>query len=324
MTKPPINTIERAAAVWVAKADGCSLPPEDQAAFDAWLAEDSRHLGAFLKLQATLARVERLGAAARRAEPVRKPWFSFTSLWPKQFVLAGAMAVCGLAAIVFGLSQVYVYDAVFVTAVGQTRVVLLPDGSQLTLNTDTKLVVHCSLLTRDINLDRGEALFDVAKNRWRPFVVEAASTQARAVGTSFVVSYLAHRPLAVTVREGVVEVGDARTSAVVAVQRGQRVVETTGGHFALETLTSSQVAKELAWLSGHIRFRNQPLASAVKEFERYSAIHIVIADPSVAKRTVTGTYVATDPSGFAEGVAKMMDLRVEKNGNSLQLRQKGR
>lgn len=321
MTKPPVNTIALTAAAWVAKADGWSLPPEDQAAFDAWLAEDPRHLGAFLKLQATLARVERLGAAARRDELLGKPRFRIASLWPTRFVLAGALAACSLAAVVFGLSQAFVYDAVFATAVGQTRVVSLPDGSQLTLNTDTKLAVHCSPLARNINLDRGEALFDVAKNRWRPFVVQAGGTHVRAVGTSFVVSYLADRPRAVTVREGVVEVGDARTSVVV--HGGQRVVETTGGQFALETLTSGQVAKELAWLSGHIRFRNQPLALAVKEFERYSAVRIVIVDPSIAKRTVTGTYVANDPSGFAEGVAEMMDLRVEKSGNTLQLRPRG-
>lgn len=325
MTKPPVNPIDLAAATWAAKADGTSVPPEDQAAFDAWLAEDPRHLGAFLKVQASLAKVERLGAVALQTlESDAEPWFSFAGFQPRRMMMAGALAASCLAVIVFGIFQASVYNAVFDTAVGRIRVVSLPDGSKLTLNTDSKVAVRYSLLARDITLDRGEALFDVAKNKWRPFVVQADGMRARAVGTSFVVSHISDRPKRVTVREGVVEVGDERTSSMVAVRGGERAVEAADGHFTLERLARSQVAKELAWLSGHILFRNQTLASAVKEFERYSAIRIVIADTSIARRTVTGTYLANDPTGFAQAVALLMDLRVEKKGNTLQLTQKGR
>src|SRR4029077_19225198 len=68
------------------------------------------------------------------------------------------------------------------TKVGELQVVPLGDGSVISLNTDSEVVVRYSEKSRDIELFRGEALFDVAKNKARPFVVHAGDTAVRAVG----------------------------------------------------------------------------------------------------------------------------------------------
>ena len=80
----------------------------------------------------------------------------------------------------------------------------------MVLNTDSQVAVHYSLFARDITLNRGEVLFDVAKNKRRQFVVKTANIQIRAVGTSFAVSSLVGRPFKVTVREGVVQISSPR------------------------------------------------------------------------------------------------------------------
>jgi transmembrane sensor len=82
----------------------------------------------------------------------------------------------------------------------------------------------------------------------------------------------------------------------------------TGGRLFVEMLTAQQVEQDLAWRSGHIFFRHQTLAAAASKFRRYSDTQIVVDDPSVANKTVTGMFVATDPASFAHAVAVSLDL----------------
>jgi transmembrane sensor len=324
----PINEIERKAAEWAAKMDDGSSFTDQQPELEAWLNEDPRHLGAYLRVRAALAKVERLGAAAQRLNErqARHPVLLNTLLHNRRrFVVAGALAASFAAIAIFAAAwDANTYDAAYETAVGQTRVASLPDGSSMVLNTDTQVAVHYSLFARDIALNRGEVLFDVAKNKRRPFVVKAANIQARAVGTSFAVNNLVGRPYRITVREGAVEVSSPRILNAVTVSAGSRAIGQADGLFVIESLTPAQVAHDLDWLEGRIFFRHQTLASAAKEFERYSKLRIVIDDPAVAGRTVTGTYIATDPAGFAKGVAAFLGLEVKSSGNTLHLSQKGR
>ena len=328
MMTRPINDIERKAAEWAAKVDDGSLFTEQQSELNAWLNEDPRHLGAYLKVQAALAKVERLGTAAQRLNErqARHPILLNALLHNRRrFVLAGALAASFAVIAIFGAAwNANTYDAAYETAVGQTRLASLPDGSAMVLNTDTQVAVHYSLFARDITLNRGEVLFDVAKNKRRPFVVKAANMQARAVGTSFAVSNLVGYPFKITVREGVVEISSPRILNAVAVSAGSRAVGKADGQLIIESLTPGQVAHDLDWLEGHIFFRHQTLASAAKEFERYSKTRIVIDDPMVATKTVTGMYVTTDPAGFAKAVAVVLGLQVKSTGNTLHMSQKGR
>ena len=137
----------------------------------------------------------------------------------RRAVLAGTIAASIALVVSSGaIWQANSYEAAYVTAIGETKVIPLPDGSSITMNTDTAAVVH-----------RGEALFDVAKNKMRPFVVTAGKAQVRAVGTSFAVTDLTTRPLEVTVREGVVEVIATPHSDPVAVHAGARAIGRSDG-----------------------------------------------------------------------------------------------
>src|SRR5690606_37574017 len=92
------------------------------------------------------------------------------------------------------------------TRLGELKVAPLADGSVMTLNTASRVVVDFTETRRVVRLLEGESLFDVAKDASRPFLVEAGGTEVRAVGTSFTVRRLGDAPVQVLVREGVVEV----------------------------------------------------------------------------------------------------------------------
>jgi len=325
-TMPQINKIYRKAAEWLARVDGGGLSAEQQAALDVWLGEDPRHLGAYLAVRAALARIERLGGAAHslRAEPEGPEALSVTAgSVRRRIVLVGAMAASLAVVVLSGaLWRANSYEAVYATAVGETKVVALPDGSTIVMNTGTSAIVRYDILGRNIALKRGEALFDVAKNKLRPFVVTAGSARVRAVGTSFVVTCLDDRPLWVTVREGVVEVKASRFSRAVAVPAGTRAVGRADGQFSVASLPAGQIVRDLAWRDGYIFFRRQTLADAAREFARYSKLRIVIDDPVLASKTVTGRYVSTDPVGFAKAVAMFWDLNVAMSQDGVHLTQK--
>lgn len=307
------HEIDEQAAEWAARQDLRELTPQEQAEFHAWLVADPRNLGAYGRADAVLARLERVSGAGFRG--LRPEDSSKTTNWPRRrVVLAGSMAasiafVFGVAMWQSGFQPDTATKAAYATSVGQTREVLLSDGSIITLNTNSSVSVEFTKATRKIRLVRGEALFDVAKNKQRPFVVSVGDTEVRAVGTSFTVSMLPRRPIQVLVREGIVEVKRADTSPV-WVGASTRAVAAPDAPIVAQSITSNQLTRDLAWQYGRIALDNRTLQDAAEEFSRYSEVRIVV-DPAVANRTVTGLFAANDPVGFAKAAASVLDLRVE-------------
>jgi len=209
------------------------------------------------------------------------------------------------------------------------KVVPLADGSVVNLNTDSRIRVQYTAVRRSIHLDRGEALFDVAKDAARPFVVSAGDMQVRAVGTSFSVLRLADTPVQITVREGVVEVdrdhSGAREVAPVRLTANMRAEAPLGSGLASPApiravaVAPVEIERAVAWREGRIAFEGETLAEAVKDFQRYSDTRIVIDDPSIAKEEVTGLFQANDPVGFAQAVATGFGWHAEVGENQVRL-----
>jgi transmembrane sensor len=207
------------------------------------------------------------------------------------------------------------------TQVGELRVVPLRDGSVAYLNTNSEITVHYSPERRYIKLVQGECLFDVAKNKKRPFIVQAGPAQVRAVGTSFNVKFLPGQPVQVLVREGVVEVKrpDTPVAPTVRLAMNNRAIAPPDAPIVAKTVETVEVGRELAWRVGRLSFHGETLGQAVAEFARYSDIRILIDDPSIAQQKVTGLFVSADPVGFSQAVAMSFDLHVEINDRQIRL-----
>jgi transmembrane sensor len=206
----------------------------------------------------------------------------------------------------------------FATAVGESQEVRLADGSVMTLNTSTKATVRFTDETREIHLLQGEALFDVAKNKRRPFIVTAGDTKVRAIGTSFTVSMLPAQPILVLVREGVIELQRTTMAAPVRASANVQVLAPLNAPIATVAIPEAQVERDLAWQFGKIAFENQTLPEAAEEFARYSDVRIIV-DPAVADRTVTGLFVSSDPIGFAKAAASVLKLRLHVKGREVRI-----
>jgi len=316
-TRFPPQEVERQAAQWAARR--CAgLSAADHALFEAWLAGDLRHLGAYAKAEAVLAELDRAGAAGADAlRPVIVT--SNSGQMRRRTLLVGSVAAGLTLAAGTGLWLSH-RRLRYSTGIGETREVMLSDGSLITLNTNSSVEVQYDKDRRHIQLLRGEALFDVAKNKARPFIVAAGDTQVRAVGTSFTVSLLPQAPIRVLVREGVVEVTRPQTprQAPVRVAANSVALAPPQAPIEAEAIPSVQVSRDMAWREGRLAFDNVTLADAARQFARYSAISIQLA-PDLENQTVTGLFVSTDPVGFARAVAISMNLQMDADGQEVRL-----
>ncbi len=297
-----------------------SLTLAQQEEFEQWLQADKRHLGAYARAEGALIRVERVfggGRDSARTFPPAEP-----PQWTRRRMVFAGGAAAGLAAagIVGAVFWQKSRERIFSTGIGEVREILLTDGSVVKLNTNSRVAVRYTREIRKIRLLKGEALFDVAKNRKWPFVVQANDTLVRAVGTSFTVSMLPQQPVQVLVKEGVVELKRANTAAAVPVRvsANTQAFAPHGAPITATPITQAMLARNLAWEYGRIAFNDQTLRDAADEYARYSDIQIVV-DPTVANMTITGSFVSNDPVGFARSAASILDLQVEVNGREVKI-----
>jgi transmembrane sensor len=309
MAKKTAHQIDAEAAGWAARLDRGPLESAEEQAFQAWMQADVRCAGAFGRMRALALASERARALGPDFDPAA---FSPAPLMARRTVLkvSGAIAASALLALA-GTWEVLRHRGRFSTGKGETKVVALKDGSVVTLNTASEIRVNYSDTLRAVELVRGEALFDVARNKARPFVVAAGDTSIRVVGTSFTVRHLDATPVQVLVREGIVEVFKPAADAVPVriTANDMAVAPAEGAAIAASAVPAAQVHRQLAWQNGQLAFEGETLAQAVEEFSRYSDTRIVIDDPVLAKEEIAGLFKATDPVGFAQRIAVSLNAR---------------
>jgi transmembrane sensor len=198
------------------------------------------------------------------------------------------------------------------TGMGQRETARLNDGSSISLNGNTTIDLLIDQKRRQVRLLRGEAMFDVAKDAARPFLVDLGDAQIRVLGTKFNIRR----------REGVTEL--AVTEGVVAVSSiGTHPVTVSAGSSALirpgiaTTLVNDPgfVQQRIAWTEGFLEFDQQPLEEVVEEFNRYRTNPIVIGDPRIAGTVITGRFGIDESDAFAEALQSSFDIAVSKTDN---------
>jgi transmembrane sensor len=214
------------------------------------------------------------------------------------------------------------------TGTGERATVPLDDGSVVTLNTNSRLRVVFTEARRDVTLLAGQALFQVVKNRQRPFVVTAGDRQVIAVGTEFEVK-LETRGVRVSLIEGIVDVRrivprGARVSvgieAVTRLEAGETLLALPTGPMTVKT---ANVAENTRWREGRVRFDDTPLAEAVAEMNRYSKTPIVLTDPALGNIRISGAFKTGQTSTFVTAITDLFPVKAEDTGDAIRLRTGG-
>jgi transmembrane sensor len=235
---------------------------------------------------------------------------------PLPLALAGSFLLFLVGSIaVWTITQRGLYS----TEAGEERAVTLTDGSRIELNGRTRLRVAYSGTERDVKLLEGQALFQVAKDKSRPFIVDTGTAQIRAVGTAFDV-HMRGAETTVTVLEGTVavmslsaspaSVTESPSSANMMVTAGEQAVVTPQGGGKPH---AANVVAATAWTRGQLEFDETPLSQVAEEFNRSSPRPLVLTGSTTANVRISGVYSSVDPASLILFLRNQPDLEVTES-----------
>lgn len=310
--------IESTAADWAARIDAGTAGAEDVQRLEAWLAENVLHQGAYVRAQAALELLDSQFASRQEDEiplPAPRLLGRRRALW-----LGGGIAAAAASVAAF-IRREESTAVTYTARRGEIRPVTLPDGSTVTLDTSSAVIVDFQRNTRSVELIGGRALFEVAKDRSRPFIVSAGGVKVRAVGTGFSVRKYDAAPVEVLVEEGVVEVGGAWAKKPVSVEANMRAFAPISAGKAVDVVRvdPTTVSQELSWQRGMLAFEDVTLTAAATEFSRYSDTRIVFSNPETGLVTISGLFAANNPEGFARAAAVSLGLSLDVKDGEITL-----
>jgi transmembrane sensor len=324
-----MQTPEEAATYWVARRRLGLMSAADEAAFAAWRA-DPDNAAALADVDDMVEEVGAIAAfsevramrqaALAAAPPKRPPWRAFGAVAASlvAVVLAGTY-VANLPPAPEPASPAASVIAVqrYVTGVGEQRAVTLADGSTMALNTGSVVEVAYGPARRDVRLLKGQALFQVAHNTARPFVVAAGDRTVTALGTKFDVR-LDGAAVKVVLVEGRVAVeplrlrGIERIAPVLArhtLDPGEELIAVPDANVQV---ASTDTVQATSWQRGQVIFRDNTIADAVAEMNRYSDTQLVVDDPRIAQLKISGVFGVTREEKFLAALTSFYPIEADK------------
>lgn len=331
MTSAPdtleLRAILAQAAVWVTDLHGPERSPELEAGVRRWLAEDARHARAFELATEAWQRSGNLSAHLDEPRPESPLGAALSERSARSraagFGLAGAAALTLLLAAAFYLLK----DPSLSTGYAEQKTVDLSDGTEVTLNANSRVIIDYTDRLRQVTLTRGEALFNVTKHQSRPFVVIIGSRKVIALGTSFEVRREdAHEPsFTVTLIEGRVAIEPLAAPDLMPLGSMDAITVLTPGQrlrFAANTadaLDAPSIDKVTAWHRGQLIFEDTSIRDAAGEFNRFDKRRLSI-DASVPDTIrVGGVFRIGDPDSFAHAMANAYQLRIIESEDEIKL-----
>jgi transmembrane sensor len=309
------------AALWVTDLHGPDRDAPLEARVRRWIAEDPRHAAAFELATEAWQRSGNLPGYLPNVAPRLVATRSRPRVSPR--ALAGMVIFCAAL-----ISAVYfLRDGTLATGPAEQRTVELSDGTQVSLNANSRVLIQYNDRVRKVTLASGEALFNVTKHQQRPFVVVIGDRKVIALGTSFLVrrEESAGSAFAVTLVEGRVAIEpiswpDVLPSDTVAglklLNPGERL-RFAGD--ATEVRDSPSIDKVTAWQRGQLIFDDTSLSDAAAEFNRYGSNRITIESPAAGKLRVGGVFRIGDSASFAQAIANAHHLRIITRGRTVVL-----
>lgn len=308
---------EQAAAYFVQRR-GETIPQRRER--EAWLAEDARHARAYDDAERLWDRTGNLRndahlqalKAADLAALQRPRWFR--AGW---ILTAAAALILVLGGAYLGLWFMASSPPVtYATALGERRTDVLADGTQVVLNTDSVIEARYTRGRRSVELQRGEAQFEVTHDTERPFVVSVGDGTVTALGTRFQVRRDTYATV-VTLLKGRVEVAQEQQRRILQPNQQARLSANAG--IVVQAIDPAQVD---GWLDGWLRFRNAPLSQVVAEANRYSSRKLRLGDPKLAGLVLNGNFHTGDSASIASAVEQILPVRVDDRGADIVLLEK--
>ncbi len=321
------NQLLDEAANWVIRLRSPELSMAEKQDFSHWLNRSEQHVRAFDDMAATW---DTLGAVTHVPELAQQldhrtdtspqatanPQATVSTRgwsWNLLSWQSGAALACcaALFAIALRLAPIPtpIDTQIYTTAAGEQKDITLADGSVVSLNTQSTLTVSFTDEQRNLALESGEAYFQVAPNKQRPFVVEVGRGTVTAVGTAFNI-YRQQRQTDVVVTEGIVQMREHHSPSN-PMPQSERLIANQQASFdqrGLSGISTAHPEQSLAWREQTLVFEQLPLPQALAELNRYLATPVDSTHPSLQQLKVSGTFSLTAPEDTLRALKLSFDL----------------
>ncbi|HWW81545.1 MAG TPA: FecR domain-containing protein [Steroidobacteraceae bacterium] len=332
--------IREEACEWFIESRAGDMDEAMRAEFDRWLRMSPEHMGAYLEIAAIWNEGAGLDAAARydsstliaqagedrdnvvalpqqisgaRLETVDDPLPRGVHKYRRWQAAAVAASVVALALGIGGYVWIGQLRAPYYsTSIGEQRSLELADGTTVALNSRSKIRVRLTAGERDVDLLQGQALFHVAKDSARPFIVSSGTTRVRAIGTEFDV-YQKSGGTVVTVVEGRVAIAPDRAGSVFA-SAGEQFIVTQQ---RIQKDEHPSIAGATAWTQRQIIFESASLSAVAEEFNRYNKRQLVLQDPGIDTFHISGVFSSTDPASLIRFLRSRPGLTIVETPNEI-------
>lgn len=300
-----LTDAERDASRWLVRLESPDVSLDDHRRFREWLAASDENRAAYGAMSGTWDKLDALAGVERPAR---------ASVNRRRAVLWGAGAAVAAGAALFFIAFQPQSSAAYETGFGEQRTIALADGSTVQLNADSRIRVRYSDNAREIQLDRGEALFDVHADADRPFLVETTLGAVRVRGTAFLVR-ISRDEMRTTVLRGAVEGRASPTAPPVMARPNDELRISTSG-VQKEALTEQAAERRLAWRDGMLAFDGETLAEAAADVERQTGVRFVFADPTLGALRVGGYIRADDIDAFTALLQQNVGVRAQRRSEA--------
>lgn len=303
------TTVRDDAARWFVRLQEPAIAADEQQRFDAWLNEHSQHRDEFQLLQGLWSAADLLPAPRLKAlvetpssRRERRPMLRYA-------VAASVLAVALGLGLFSGLNHPGGYRAEFATALGERKHVALPDGSVIDLNSRSRLQVRFEQDRRVIELAEGEAMFSVAHDTSRPFVVEAGNGKVTVTGTRFDVRRDVTQTR-VAVEQGTVKVQgrNASDNQFIKLTAGLGTHVDAQGQVAAAYAVNP--AELTAWRGGKLVFNNASLSEVAAEVSRYREKPLTVGNPTVASLRLTSVFKSDNTDALLKALPSILPVAV--------------
>lgn len=335
-TDPATAALFERAMIWRQRMEDAAWSADDEAALEVWLQADERHLHVFevsgevwSYFDDHVTSPELIGAHRALLGRVQKQalgrWPGVAMmLRPPGRRLAAGLAVAAVVLAGAGLWPLATQGRVYQSGVGERRVVMLQDGSVLSLDALSRVSVRYTKDGRQLTLQRGQARFDVAHDQSRPFTVTARNQTVVATGTAFNIDMIKPE-VRVTLIEGRVLVlrkiplipALASSSNPIELRAGQALV--TPADAKRPSVQVADIDQATAWQDGKLNFEGEPLADAVERVNRYTDRKIRVADAKAGAVLVYGTFDAGDVDAFIGAVDGFLPVHAVRGPDGVTL-----
>ena len=323
-----LNPIKEAAS-WTTLVDSGEMTDAQRRDFHAWL-DDPRNVRAHSEMRTLVGLIQDLPegkAAGLNRLPIPQPWFPVLAHvldhpLRTSFVAAAAVAVL-VAGAWFNMRPVREFvTQSYSTEVGESRTIVLKDGSTARMNTKSRIRWTGVGKDRRVVLDMGEVLFEVAHDPVRPFRVMVGNSEIRDLATEFDVYRRDNGSVVVTVLKGQVTVGGVAigsgesTFSERQLKADEQVEYTMAG--LVNDVHPVDATKVVRWRAGLLETQGLSFSTVISELNRYSTKQILVPDSRVDEAHITlgGALLIRDVPGTLSLIQEVAPVVVTDTGDS--------